>query len=818
MSLSSIELASALVSPKKHKVLVLEEEEEDDEEEEGYSHPGIDDAAVLHKSWNGEPDCSPTRVMDFPGNASPTSSSSTGPKAASSMMIPRQLLPELSITSIVASAEEVAASASAEDVSTTSTTTTTATDSSNPLDTPIPSFDTITPIPLPKPRETNFPLLPSVAEHVDDDDAPSDVDGQQFLSKTGEEQLQPSPDSRFLLKAPPLRKPKPHPGIPKPTRLERARNLATDAGAAAATGDSHRALQLWKRSHKVAQAELVKQSSPTAAYPTLKDKPQILASLHPATTASIHRRWQEDWMAAAQHVASMLVERCILLEREGEYEAAIEACREAKQLYKKQKRQVREGMAMEECRDIPWLAATPPIEKQLKTAGRLLVRLEKAQASYLERKQNLDDVLLLRQECLAQTSCPTKRTQLFELAEQQALAAYQAEQRALGAHHPQTADILHVLSSLMLDQGKKERGIQYLLQSYDVHRRALGPVHPRTGHDLLLLARATEDERSITYYQEAAGVFRQVEGGHVVVGSICNDVAVLWVAKGEFGAALQLLDEALKEFTAESSECEDEDSTTVSCETATRDVSLDVMQVWRNMGECHANLKQWDKAVGAFRMALEKQRAARRRQETAMEEASSSDLDSTASPGNQRLEALKLQMINDESIADTLRRLGRALTSQGSYDEALEVLEEATEMQRLEVLQAQTLASSGMTTHLACKQDQLAATLYNVAEVKVSMGELETATQTYKKALELRTASDDQRPPNQRCNGVHCAMCLVGMANIRIQQEKYVEAHTLFNNALILCEAQGTMLQTCLRALMYGICWQVFRLAIPLSK
>lgn len=605
--------------------------------------------------------------------------------------------------------------------------------------------------------------------------------------------------------------------LPKPTRLERIQELSEKACNLAGTGDEEEAIKVYKKAIKIADIEVNK----------LKDQLQKSLDKHPATLKSIQTRLQEDLLDLVLQAGKIKKEMTHLYERTGEYDNAIQICREAKALYKKQKKrspagddsstistkfsgaETGESTSSESANSIVWYVSCPTIDMLIRDVSALLNRLIKARSSYDDRKRMVEEILLLRQEIATTFDDPKHRKNLYARAEAMTKNFLTIERTTLGETHPQIADTLQLLSDLALEQqrekpGSRDKAIQYLLEGLDINQNSLGRMHPRTGQDLLRMARVyqqpaimgmspddpkrrQDEDRAIMYFEQAADVFRGVDGGQKVVGSILNDLAVIYVARRDFRKSLQLLKEALENFEKEDSSSEDGDTaTTEDSSRMVGGVCIDVVQVWRNMGECHVNLKDFGQAIECFVTALDIQRDARKKHDTV----SDFDLDSV---GEEKSFLFHLmQLISDESIADTLRRLGKAFHSAGKFKEALIVLREAMQIHRTAVDDA---GGSGKnhdaSPELPAKLDQLANTAYCIAEVYAASEQHAAAVKIFNESMQLRIASDGHRPEKERCNMVHCAMCLVGIANVHQKQKEYIESHKLYTDALFFCEAQG---------------------------
>ena len=617
--------------------------------------------------------------------------------------------------------------------------------------------------------------------------------------------------------------------VSKITRLERIQELTRKASKLAGTGDEEEAIKVYKKAIRIAESEVNK----------LKDQLNRSLEKHPATLRSIQTRIQEDLLEFVLSAGNIKTQMTHLYERTGEYDNAIKTCREAKGIYKKQQKRcpvdnkaddlsfgdsissgskfsTRDGSTIHSDSTnsaVVWYVPCPNIDTLLHEACALLNRLTEAQSSYEERRRMVEEILLLRQE-ISTTFDPKHRKKLYSRVETMTKKFLSIERSTLGATHPQIADTLQLLSDLALEQqrekpGSRDKAIQYLLQGLDINQNSLGKMHPRTGQDLLRMARLyqqpavmgmspndpkrrQDEDRAITYFQQAAAVFAGVEGGQRVVGSILNDLAVIHVARRDFRKALDLLQDSLRNFESESSS---EDGDTATTTTTTTEgsshvvggVCIDVVQVWRNMGECHVNLKDFGQAIESFVTALDIQRDARQKHDSVAE----SDLDSAG--GEKSFLVHLMQLISDESMADTLRRLGKAFQSAGKYKEAMIVLREAMQIHRAAVEEAGGAGKGRpISPTLPAKLDQLANTAYCIAEVYAASEQYAAAVKIFNESMQLRIASDGHRHETQRCNMIHCAMCLVGIANVHLNKKEYVEAHKLFNDALFFCEAQGT--------------------------
>jgi tetratricopeptide (TPR) repeat protein len=626
--------------------------------------------------------------------------------------------------------------------------------------------------------------------------------------------------------------------LPKPSRCEKVQELVNEAEEHAGTGDEEEAIKVYDKAVRMAESELQK----------LKGQLKKSLDKHPSAVASIQTRVQEDMLDLVLLSGKVKTDMVYLYERQGDYENAISACQEAKAIYKKQRKRspqptpalVRskssnldqeipaeldstsvssnkdastEGKSRgskssnDSDRSIVWYVKCKDIDNLIRSTNILLDRLTKAKESFEDRRKMVEEILMLRQE-IAATVDGSEKSMLYSRIEVMTKNALLVERSSLGEMHPQVADTLQLLSSIFLEQqhskpGNRDKAIQYMLQGLEINMKTLGSKHPRTGQDLLRMARLyqqpmmtcagigslgtrKDEDRAIEYFRQAADIFRGVKCGHKVVGSILNDLSVIYVSRHEFQTALDLLQESLAVYDAD---VEEDCSSYEDSSTSLYNICIDVVQVWRNIGECRMLMKDPKKAIEAFINALDAQRDARQKHDSISD---ADDLDSASDEKSYLFHLLR--MINDESIADTLRRLGKAFAAAGKLQEALVVFREAMQIQRTAVIDAVTFARFSPNPELPGKEDQLACTLYSIAEIYSFSGQSNEAIRVFNESMQLRISSDNRRPENLRCNMVHCAMCLVGIANVHAKTGEYVVAYKLYNNALRFCEAQGMTL------------------------
>jgi tetratricopeptide (TPR) repeat protein len=195
--------------------------------------------------------------------------------------------------------------------------------------------------------------------------------------------------------------------------------------------------------------------------------------------------------------------------------------------------------------------------------------------------------------------------------------------------------------------------------------------------------------------------------------------------------------------------------------------------VWQNLAECYFLRKEFESATMAFKSALEVQRDARK-----LYDASTKDGSSVVMP----------PLVSEESIADTLKRLGKSYAAQQKYDESFHTLLEA-------LMIFQTAYDKEQSPE---KQDQVANIIYCIAEVKEADKNYDEAIKLYAESLQLRRCSDKQRPQGKKSNSVHCAMCMAGIGSTHMAKQQYDLAFKAYNEALQCSRRQSkTIPGTC---------------------
>jgi tetratricopeptide (TPR) repeat protein len=490
-----------------------------------------------------------------------------------------------------------------------------------------------------------------------------------------------------------------------------------------------------------------------------KQLKQVTAKHHPSTVRSIHSRLHEDWLQVGVCIARIRTMMAILFERIGDVESAIACCKEAREIYK---RQIGYQLKWNIENEINPEEAVEQMEVMVQ-------KMSLAQETFEDRRKLHEEIIMWRTKILTTEDEEMKKT-LYRTVEKKVITVRNLEGDILGQHHPQVGDTSSLLATIAVEQDDIEKALEHMKDALSVTRLSLGMKHPRTGEKFCEVARIYEKRRydpvhekfAIKNYEMAADVYRNSSASPRKVGSILNDTAVIHIRQRELGVAVKLLSEALECYAA-ANENEPEE-----------EMCTDTVQIWRNLGECYASRKEYENAANAFVSALNLQRNARKMKEKGGDYP-------------------PVEFTDDESIANTLRRLGKAYAGMKRFRHSLVVLKEALVIHRIEVSNAMKVTQGRANPDLPGKQDQLAHTRFCMAEVHEAIGNYSDAVTLYGESLQLRLFSDAHKDHKKRTNMVHCAMCLSGIGSVHMKQNECEEARKVFKDALNYCEAHGKL-------------------------
>jgi len=569
----------------------------------------------------------------------------------------------------------------------------------------------------------------------------------------------------------------------KRTILERVADLRTKAEDLASRGEEEDALLLYKKALKLNRHETIR----------VKNQLAQVENKHPSALMSIASRLHEDWFAVGKSIAEIRYEMAILAERVGDYDRAISCCLEASGVYKRQHAFLEKHNKNAVVGSNGVNISALDVQQKVEEMKALLEKLHRAKDSYEERKLLHEDIIVLRRalsNCLGEgiasprLAHDTEQRKLRVALEQQMIRALHLECKILGNDHPQVADTLSLMAAFELEMGDTRHAVEHLQQALTISQSSLGPKHPLTGELHLQMARLyassepVDEANALHYYEQSVQVFKASERNPRLVGSTLNEISVICIRQRNFDHAILLLNEALGSFQSS----QEDNGTTV--------IHTDPVQIWRNLGECYSQQKDFAKASDAFLSALDLQRSARN-----VYDASVSEHRLGESP-----QPPPAYLVDDASIADTLRRLGKSYMGSGKHADALSVYAEALLIHRAAVVKSVNCGNSSAKPHqgrsmadtsLPDRQDQLAHTLFCIAEVREAVGDGNEALRIYSESMQLRLFSDAHRQ-EKRQNMVHCAMCLRGIGNVHLSKKEYESAQKVYEDALSYCEAHGT--------------------------
>jgi tetratricopeptide (TPR) repeat protein len=536
---------------------------------------------------------------------------------------------------------------------------------------------------------------------------------------------------------------------------EKIEALESEASSLALRGSEEDALAVYQKALLITRTDVGR----------IKKQLKQVTAKHPSTVESIHSRLHEDWLQVGVSIARIRTMMAILLERLGDHERAIACCMEAREVYRRQVG-YQEKWNIEN--EIDANAAAEQMEVMIQ-------KMSLAQETFEDRRKLHEEIIMWRNKILTTQDEEMKKT-LYRTVEKKIATVRNLEGDILGEHHPQVGDTSSLLATIALEQHDVEKALGHMQEALSVTKLSLGMRHPRMGEKFCEIARVYEKQRSvqahenlaIENYKMATEVFRNSSASRRKVGSIMNDTAVIYIRRREYDVAVRLLSDALELYLA-ATENEPEG-----------DICTDTVQIWRNLGECYCCRKEYEKAANAFVSALNLQRDARKIKDTVPD-------------------CPKVEFTDDDSIANSLRRLGKAYAGMGRFRHALTVLKEALVIHRIEVANAMKVTKGRANPDLPGKQDQLAHTRFCMAEVHEAIGNYPEAVTLYSESLQLRLFSDAHKDHKKRTNMVHCAMCLAGIGSVHMKKNEYEEARKVFRDALNYCDAHGKLTPCVLR-------------------
>lgn len=477
-----------------------------------------------------------------------------------------------------------------------------------------------------------------------------------------------------------------------------------------------------------------------------------------STIASMQNQLCHAWVQVASEIAQIRTTMAILSERLGDYDTAIKSCEEARIVYQSYAN-LKTKVHIEKKDDD---------DDQLEKMEHMLERLALAKASYSDRKLLHQEAARVRRFICNEVD-PDVKEELYDELFSVLAEVLEMEQDSLGKVHPQVADTIAMIAQVHSDRGETVEAIETMHSSVSIMRMALGPLHPRTASTLRDLARLYESEdsdKAIQVYEAAIEAFRGCGHHHAMVGTTLNNVAVIYIKRGEVDEAVQTLSDALAAYE--------------SGVDRGNAINPEVAQVWKNLGECYSLRDEWESALFAYTSALGVQQDARRCHDVLDSTSVDVSLDGS----------IAFNDADDSSYADTMLRLAKATAALGQYDEAVQSYEEALHIYRLMLHKATVEAEGHPSTDVVEAQDRVAHTLYCIAETQEKNVQYDEAVALYTEAFDLRLRSDAVRE-DRRANMVHCAMCLAGIGSVHMLQLEYTDACLVLKESLHFLEAHG---------------------------
>lgn len=677
----------------------------------------------------------------------------------------------------------------------------------------------------------------------------------------------------------------------KPTRMEKIREMQSVASELAQRGDEDGALKVYRQALQMAGTEMeriqVLINKGKNVNPSYKSKHSSNSSPLPvAAIKSIQNRIQEDLLTMSERIGKIRIVMTIIHERIGEFDKALECCKEATEVYTHQQLLLRgsdlqsSNKAIDENDDK--LKLYKETKNRLKETKRMKIRLVLGKKCAEDRARAFEEMTALRNEMSQlRTSNGRQRFEIQQNVLKIAENQLESEKNSLGKSHPQIVDGLLQVTSLLMESSSNmeyDKAITLLNDALRICKTALGLKHPKTASVYLKLAHihrvvhemngrtrnldvknkdfengaSDHEELSLQNFMSATETLRASQLHPTLLGSTLNDVAIIYMKRRDFKKAIELLKDALKQYEASTeslttsvaidlaansptdtdtslvctsssdspvwvqnkSTGQDGEETTAPSSMGSSssrgnngmihhgNLSIDALQVWRNLGECYYQVEQYDDAKDAFANALEIQRSTR------MIHDAVSELDL----GIVGVQEGMLKLVDDPSIIDTLSRLGKACTAAEKHHDALFAHKESLElMNRIAV--DEELYLNLTHQQVLVRRHLLSKTLLCIANACAEVLDYKEALKYYSESVQhsrlgaaasaaAETVTDNpterRRLQNERLvNAAHCGTCFAGIANCHLKQGKFTEALKVCNDALKYCEKKGMWRVVC---------------------
>lgn len=473
-----------------------------------------------------------------------------------------------------------------------------------------------------------------------------------------------------------------------------------------------------------------------------------------SASTAMRNGYHEDLRMIGIIIGMLRTKMAILYADDGDYERAIDLSKGAVQVHRHQPAL---KIATASLNDVDDLAGLMVL---------IIERLDSAQTCLEDHKELLDKIDLHSNTSDfsdVESVFSSPKEIVFDMVERSA----QDDESAI-SHRD--GDALEMLSVHAAEQDKHDEGIKYLRDALQIHLVALGMKHPRTGKTLLRVAkmyRGTGNDRNnedlvLGYFHQTAAVLQRSNLSQRARVSVLNDIAVIHMRRNDFDEAIKFLLDSLHACDEDMEEdCDGADGRHVA-----------TLQVWRNLGECYMQLRQFKSAEGAYLKALDIQRNCLTIQETAEK------LNLRAAG----IEKSFVKMTSDTNMADTICRIGKARSGNGGHKKALGIFREA-----LVVLTRSAATDKDRPDReLLEKRDQLTHVLYCIAEAECANEDYDKAQQMYKLSIKLRNSTGAEKKDKRMTSRIHCLTCYVGIGDVLMKLKEFPKARKQYKDALTL--------------------------------
>lgn len=388
---------------------------------------------------------------------------------------------------------------------------------------------------------------------------------------------------------------------------------------------------------------------------------------------------------------------------------------------------------------------------------------QKAKNSNLQRNKLLQHVREMHKKTVA-VNDPTTKLKMYQRVTKTLYEIIQLECDSLGESHPNLARTIGLLGTVNLEMNHVDTALEQYETALSILRTSLGPLHPKTGAALSDIAAVYHsykrdsidlNKKVLQYYSEAIMAFRESCGAcHFIVGSTLNKIADVYIDQEQYNLAVETLNDALAVYE------------TIQVDSG--GVHPGSAHVWRSLGNVYCRRKDWEVAIVFYTTALKIQMADNKDGKSAPLLGDCSD-------------SKKTDLSDQQCLADTHEKLGRATAAVGRNNEAIKVYEDALRIRQAAMDSAE---SNRENNHLSVRHAQgcMAYTLRCIAKVHQSEGNITEALSYYGRSLKLSHAIE---------NGVECAIVLAGIGSVHLQNGDFKKAVLILQGTERIFEKNG---------------------------